>query len=376
MQLSVIILNYNVRYFLELCLHSVQKALKDIDAEIIVVDNNSPDDSCKMVKHRFPDVQLIENKENVGFAKANNQAVKIAKGTYVCILNPDTVVTEQTFINCIKKAKVLPNLGIMGVRLLDGKGNFLPESKRNLPTPKVSLLKIFGSRLSSLAPYYATSVEENSEGNVSILVGAFMFVEKIKYEEAGGFDERYFMYGEDIDFSYTMQNLGYDNYYLGTESIIHFKGESSFKNKVYKKRFFGAMKLFYKKHFNSSFVFNSIVHLGIFLASFKKNKNSIKRNLVFSKAFFVGTNALLNDKIANKVHLTSEIISAEALVKFNTVDEVSLCFLDMSYVSYLSAVQCIANMKEELIYFRFILEEQSFAVGSDTSDGLGIVISY
>ena len=263
MQLSVIILNYNVRYFLELCLESVQHAIQNLDAEIIVVDNNSPDDSCAMVKKQFPDVQLIENKENVGFAKANNQAVRVAKGYYICVLNPDTVVAETTFLNCIKKAKTLSNLGLIGVQLLDGKGGFLPESKRNLPTPKVSLFKVFGGRFSHLFPYYATHLAKDSEGEISVLVGAFMFTEKYKYIEAGGFDEQYFMYGEDIDFSYSIKKLGYKNYYLGSEAMIHFKGESSFKDKIYRERFFGAMKLFYKKHFKSSFFMNGIVFLGI-----------------------------------------------------------------------------------------------------------------
>ena len=154
MKLSVIILNYNVRYFLEQCILSVQKSIKGLDAEIIVVDNNSQDESCKMVRILFPEIILIENKENIGFSRANNQAVKIARGEYICILNPDTAVAEDTFIKALQFAESKDDLGALGTFLMDGTGNFLPESKRNLPTPKVSLLKILGSGNS----YYANKV--------------------------------------------------------------------------------------------------------------------------------------------------------------------------------------------------------------------------
>ena len=375
MQLSVIILNYNVRYFLELCLESVKLAIKDIDAEIIVVDNNSQDDSCLMVKEKFPNICLIENKENLGFAKANNQAVHVAKGAYVCVLNPDTVVTEATFKNCLKKAKSLPNLGIMGVQLLSGKGSFLPESKRNLPTPKVSLFKVFGSRFSHMAPYYAEHVQENTSGKVSILVGAFMFLERKKYLEVGGFDERYFMYGEDIDFSYSMEKLGYQNYYFGSEAIIHFKGESSFKDKVYRERFFGAMQLFYKKHFASSRLMNSLVFLGIKLASVLKLNKKTSKPIRFLKALLVSDSENLNSRITQATELISENISAEALMDNTFRKEPVCCFLDMDYLSYNEAIYVIKKFANQHIYFRFLLNSNQFALGSDSSEGLGVVIS-
>ena len=376
MQLSVIILNYNVRYFLELCLQSVQQATANLDAEIIVVDNNSPDDSCAMVKQKFPHIDLIENKENVGFAKANNQAVATAKGQYICILNPDTVVGEATFENCIKKAKLLPDLGIMGVQLLDGKGIFLPESKRNLPTPKVSLFKMFGSRFSHIAPYYANHVDKDAEGQVSVLVGAFMFVEKIKYVKAAGFDERYFMYGEDIDFSYTMEKLGYKNYYLGSETIIHFKGESSFKDKIYRKRFFGAMQLFYEKHFKSSVLMNGFVFLGIRTASLLKTNKKTQTINNFSAALLISDNEALNHKITLKLQLPSHVISAQALLSKEFGELATHCFLDMNYLSYSDAIQLVVKCKTKNSYFRFLPKSTHFALGSDSSTGLGIVISY
>ena len=144
MQLSVIILNYNVRYFLELCVLSVQNAIQDIDAEIIVIDNASVDNSCEMIKKRFPNITLIENRTNAGFPKGNNIGVALAKGAYICILNPDTVVAEDTFVKILAFAEKQSDLGIVGCKLIDGAGNFLPESKRGVPTPFVAFTKIFG----------------------------------------------------------------------------------------------------------------------------------------------------------------------------------------------------------------------------------------
>ncbi|MFT5890867.1 MAG: N-acetylglucosaminyl-diphospho-decaprenol L-rhamnosyltransferase, partial [Dokdonia sp.] len=181
-QLSVVIVNYNVRHFLELCLKSVQAAIATIDAEIIVVDNASADDSCEMVRTLFPDVILIANKDNVGFSTANNQGVVIAQGEYVCILNPDTCVTEETFTKLLDFAAKTPKMGAVGTRLIDGTGRFLPESKRNLPTPKVAFQKIFGSGTS----YYVEDLDETDVGPVTVLVGAFMFLKRTVYQEVGG----------------------------------------------------------------------------------------------------------------------------------------------------------------------------------------------
>ena len=201
MQLSVIILNYNVRYFLEQCVLSVQKALENIDGEIIVIDNNSSDDSCAMMKELFPNIKLIENKENLGFPKGNNIGVAQAKGEYICILNPDTVLAEDTFekiLNFVTLSAVeVPNseIGIIGCKLIDGTGNFLPESKRGIPTPWVAFTKIFGLyKISNVfGKYYAQHLTEDNSGKVEILVGAFMVMKRELYNEIGGFDENCFM---------------------------------------------------------------------------------------------------------------------------------------------------------------------------------------
>src|SRR5690606_14586606 len=281
-----VILNYNVRFFLEQCLLSVQKAIETLDAEIIVIDNDSKDDSCQMVKTLFPNVTLIENKENVGFSKANNQAVAVAKGEYLCILNPDTAVAEDTFSKTIEYYESIENIGALGVYMMDGTGNFLPESKRNLPTPKVSFLKLTGFT----QKYYATHILETSNGKVDVLVGAFMLLKRSIYNEVGGFDEDYFMYGEDIDLSYKISQAGYQNHYLGETSVLHYKGESNVKDEVYFERFYEAMQIFYTKHFNRNFLLESSVSAGVGLAkkakmiSFEKKPKidlKLERNYFF-----------------------------------------------------------------------------------------------
>jgi len=262
------------------------------------------------------------------------------------------------------------------VQLLDGKGNFLPESKRNLPTPKVSLFKVFGQRFSHIAPYYASRVKNDNEGKVSILVGAFMFLEKKKYIEAGGFDERYFMYGEDIDFSYKIEQLGYENYYYGKEGVIHFKGESSFKDKEYRKRFFGAMRLFYNKYFQSSFLMNALVFTGIKMVSVLKSVDKTAASLSFSKVFVVSENDDVIQGLNSAIKIRVGSISEEELFKKVMFKDPVVCFLDMRNVAYEKAIHLIKHLKNANIYFRFLPKSTQFALRSDTSNGLGIVISY
>ena len=271
--ISIIIVNYNVSYFLEQCLVSVYNALETISGEVFVVDNNSIDGSVEMVQQKFPQVHLIANKQNVGFSTANNQAIKISKGKYVLLLNPDTVVSEDTFIKTITFLNEHTNAGALGVRMIDGKGNFLPESKRGLPTPSVAFYKIFG--LSSLFPtskkagrYHLGFLPENEINKVDILSGAFMLMRKEALEKVGVLDEAFFMYGEDIDLSYRIQLGGYDNYYFPETKIIHYKGESTKKSSVnYVFVFYNAMIIFAKKHFseNNANLFSFLINVAIYL---------------------------------------------------------------------------------------------------------------
>lgn len=273
MKLSVIIVNYNVQYFLENCLNSVFKAAKNISCEIFVVDNNSVDGSVEMVQEKFPEVKLIANKENLGFSKANNQAINKAKGELVLLLNPDTVVEENTFSKCIQVFEQDKHVGGLGVKMLDGKGNFLPESKRGLPTPSVAFYKIFG--LAQLFPkserfgqYHLGHLAKNSNHEVDILSGAFMMIRKSVLDQIGLLDENFFMYGEDIDLSYRIQQAGYKNYYLADTSIIHYKGESTKKSTInYVFVFYKAMAIFARKHFSAknAKLFSFLIHLAIYL---------------------------------------------------------------------------------------------------------------
>jgi GT2 family glycosyltransferase len=258
MDLSIIIVNYNVKFFLEQCIKSVQMACANIDAEVIVVDNNSNDGSVQLMQEKFPDILLIDNKENLGFSKANNQAIKIAKGEFVLLLNPDTVVQEDTFEKCISFARENQSCGTLGVKMIDGKGMFLPESKRGLPTPEVAFYKMFG--LSTIFPnskkfgqYHLSYLDKDEIHQVDVISGAYMFMRKKALDKVGLLDEEFFMYGEDIDLSFRIQKGGYENYYYPNTSIIHYKGESTKKGSLnYVITFYNAMIIFAKKHFSGS----------------------------------------------------------------------------------------------------------------------------
>ncbi len=277
-KISVIIVNYNVEFFLEQCLNSVKKALEKVSGEIYVVDNNSIDGSVEMVQAKFPDVHLIANKDNRGFSKANNQAIELSKGEYVLLLNPDTVVEEDTFSKVIDFMDQHPNAGSLGVRMIDGRGVFLPESKRGLPTPTVAFYKIFG--LSKLFPkskrfgqYHLGHLSEFETNEIDILSGAFMLMRKEALNKVGLLDEAFFMYGEDIDLSYRIQKGGYKNYYFPETRIIHYKGESTKKSSVnYVFVFYRAMVIFAQKHFSQknaklfSFLINSAIYFRASLA--------------------------------------------------------------------------------------------------------------
>jgi GT2 family glycosyltransferase len=269
--LSVIIVNYNVKHFLEQCIYSVQAAARDLETEIIVVDNHSSDGSMLYLPPKFPAVQFKENNENMGFAKACNQGLAMAKGRYILFLNPDTIVPEDCFVQCIQFMQSHPRAGGLGVRMIDGSGKFLKESKRSFPSPLTSLYKLFG--LSRLFPhsrifsrYHLGHLPEHSNNEVDVLAGAFMMIPREVLDKTGGFDENFFMYGEDVDLSFRIQQAGYSNYYFADSSIIHFKGESTRKGSMnYVKMFYTAMSQFVRKHYGGSraSLFTSLIHAGI-----------------------------------------------------------------------------------------------------------------
>lgn len=274
-KLSVVIVNYNVCYFLEQTLLSVRQAAAALGepVEVFVVDNNSADASVAMVRARFPEVILLENKDNPGFSRANNQALRLATGQYQLLLNPDTLVEETTFRRCADFMDAHPRCGGLGVMMLDGQGRFLPESKRGLPTPAVAFYKIFG--LASLFPrsrtfgrYHLGFLDKNEAHEVAVLSGAFMLLRQAALAEVGLLDEDYFMYGEDIDLSYRLTQGDWQNWYFPGTRILHYKGESTKRTSVnYVLVFYRAMVIFARKHFAASRagLFSGLINSAIWL---------------------------------------------------------------------------------------------------------------
>lgn len=339
------------------------KAIATIDAEIIVVDNNSSDGSVAMVKKYFPEVKLIENPNNDGFSKGNNIGVAQAKGEYVCILNPDTVLGESTFEKLFNAIALKNNLGILGCRLIDGSGKFLPESKRNIPRVWVALKKMLG--LSKA--YYVSNLDERGTADVDIFVGAFMMIPRAVYNELNGFDEDYFMYGEDVDLSYRVLKKGYANWYHGSEALVHFKGESTLKDKAYAERFYGAMQLFYKKHFKQYWFFDRLVILAIKfakkthdeVATISSNKNTYT---LLSNKEYPALKALLKDNVYSTPNLTVALPSSEII-------------FDTNYLQFHEMIYFMAENKTNYTY-KFLLPERKVLLGSNDSKTQGEVVHY
>lgn len=275
MKLSIIIVNYNVKYFLGQLLQSIEASSVSFEYEIIVVDNNSTDGSVPFVKANFPEVIVLESSDNLGFSGGTNLGARQAKGDHILILNPDTILSEDTLQVCVKYLEDNPGVGALGCRMIDGSGRYLPESKRGLPSPRVALFKILG--LSALFPrseyfnyYYMGHLSESEVGSIDVLTGAFMMVPRHVLEEVDYLDEDYFMYGEDVDISYRIGQAGYDIVYFPDTTILHFKGESTQKESAdYISRFYGAMQIFADKHYSSSRgrVLKLSLQLGIWLSA-------------------------------------------------------------------------------------------------------------
>lgn len=279
MKVSVVIVNYNVKYFLKQCLASVydsERQLADgsrMELDVWVVDNDSVDGSVEMVRQDFPEVHIIANHENVGFARANNQALSLCEGQCLLLLNPDTIVEKDTLVQCAGFMQEHPDCGGLCVKMVDGKGNYLPESKRGFPTPEASFYKISGlirlfPRHRRIAAYYMGHLSEDETNEIDILPGAFLMMRREVYEQIGGLDESYFMYGEDIDYSWRIRMAGWKNHYLPTTHIIHYKGESTKKGSMnYVYTFYNAMSIFVRKYFSgrNAKLFNLLLHTAIWL---------------------------------------------------------------------------------------------------------------
>ncbi|MFB6258144.1 MAG: glycosyltransferase [Flavobacteriales bacterium] len=338
MKLSVIIVNYNVEAFLEQCLRSVLKALDRVDGEVIVVDNASVDGSVEMVREEFPSVHLIANQQNLGFSKANDQAIEFARGEYVLLLNPDTLVEEDSFEKVIAFMDEHPEAGGLGVKMLDGQGRFLPESKRALPTPEVAFYKVFG--LSALFPrskrfgkYHLGHLDKDKVHEIEVLSGAFMLLRRSALDDVGYLDTSFFMYGEDIDLSYRLLQGGYRNYYYPHTRIIHYKGESTKKSSInYVIVFYKAMLIFADKHFSKKnrWLFRGLIRFAIyfraFLAILSRGFRRIALPLMDGLFTFGGTYLIQEGYEAYKGFEYPEVLVLVALASYSAVWMLAVLF--------------------------------------------------
>ncbi len=371
-RISVVIVSFNAPHFLQLCLESVSAALKGIDGEIIVVDNASTEECVPMIRSNFPEVRLIVNKENVGFSRASNQGAKVAESTYLLILNPDVILPEDSLKNALTYARAHPEMGALGCRFIDGSGKFLPECKRNLPGIRTATAKLFGLDRG----YYATQLEEKDTREVEILTGAFMFLKRELFQELGGFDERFFMFGEDIDLSYRIQCSGYENRYLGDLTIVHFKGESSVKDISYLKNFYGALKIFYIKHFRNNALgralLQGVVQTAILLRSLKIGNQGVPEKPLTDPeppGIYLGDREEVYSRL--KQNLGTGLKGMASNLNEVSSTSAKRIFLDSSSLSFAQIIQAIELLPVS-ISKRIISSKGDFYLGSDTSTNRGV----
>lgn len=373
MELSVIIVNYRVPLFLEQCIISVKKALQQLSGEIIVVDNASGDNSVEHLSSLFPDVHFIRSAENIGFAKANNLGLSYARGRYVLFLNPDTLVPENTLTHCVSFLQQHHNCGAVGVKMINGFGYYLPESKRARPTFINSFFKLTG--FSSLFPqsglfnrYALGHLPVDEQHAVDVLAGAFMMVRKNILDELQGFDTKFFMYGEDVDLSVRIQQLGHTIFYLGDASIIHYKGQSS-RNRLQKQNriFYSAMRLFVNKHYAAGWLLVPFIFITQWLAAIRKYFFPPVSVLPMlnraGTAFILGDNtaseqvmailekrsqtAIIKAKIG--IRETSRLAELTLLSQQQQVKQLIICVPDLSIEE---AVRIMERLKG--LFFRFV----------------------
>ena len=379
MDLTVIIVNYNARYFLEQCLYSLDRALKNLDAEIIIVDNHSSDGSPDWIRSRFPPIHYITNNENLGFARANNQALTMARGRMVLFLNPDTIVGEDCIRVCLRFAEEEKNIGAIGLRMIDGQGKFLPESKRGFPVPATAFYKLFG--LARIFPssthfnsYYQTAVQETDNHPIDVVAGAFMMVNRSLLESLGGFDERFFMYGEDIDLSYRIALNGFTNYYLGHQTIIHFKGESTLKGPAYLDQFYKAMEQFLDKHFSGRY---STAQLRVIRSGIRLRKMTAhffaRKAIARSRPPGIISSFLIGDK--NSIaKLSTRLIAhgRQAVDKISEAGEIIFC--EGKEYPFSRIIGFMEDHQGEN-FFRIHAEGSESIVGSDSRERSGLTLA-
>lgn len=342
-----------------------------MEGEIIVVDNASSEDCAARVRENFPKIKLISNEVNLGFSKAMNQGAREASGEYLLLLNPDIILPEDGLKKALEYAQEHPDMGALGCRFIDGSGKLLPECKRNVPGIGAALAKLVGLDWG----YYANHLEERQNGEVEVLTGAFMFLKRDLFERLSGFDEQFFMFGEDIDLSYRIEKSGHKNRYLGSLTIVHFKGESSVKNASYLRHFYGAMEIFYIKHFRNNAMGRTVLRMLVWSAIRSKNKpaamHSDRPNDALSsssKALYLGSRNTVYQALKKK-------LGTEFIEKVSNPDQVSdssfgRIFIDVSSLSYKKVIETIESLPLK-VSKRIITQKGDCYIGSDSATNQG-----
>lgn len=351
--------------YLDFCIQSVISALNYIDGEIIVIDNNSSDGTKSYIKSKDYKINFLESDGNMGFSKANNKAVKVAKGEYIFFLNPDTIIPEKLFLNFFNSESSFKNMGIVGHRMIDGNGQFLKESKRNSPSLIIALTKILGFNNN-----YYSNLDEFDLGLVDVLCGANMVIKKTVFNHIYGFNEEYFMFGEDIELSKKSLLSGYNNYYNGEFTLIHFKGESTFKDINYLNNFYGAMMIYFKNIFNPSkfsllissyFLKILIIVKSLFLTKSKSKSKDYTKTILISDS--------LNDNISKQYRNISIMRDID--------DSVMDCniILDPNYLTFQKIIEIVENLKNNKnINYCYLSSDSSYVIESAGMDQKGKVV--
>lgn len=363
----------------------MQAAIKNISAEVIVVDNKSTDGSQAYFANKFSSLHFIWNIENMGFGRANNLALQKATGDYVLFLNPDTILPENALDQCLAFFAANPACGACGVRMIDGGGKFLPESKRRFPKLYTSVLKLGGRKKSG---YYDNRIAENAVGETEVLSGAFMLLSRTAIKATTGFDEDFFMYGEDIDLSYRLYKNGFKNFYLGEVTIIHFKGESTNKfSEKYFEDFYGAMQLFVEKHSNplKTFFVKAGISVAQKLARAKaKDEEQITSKVVVEPSqFYILSEDLVLEKYVDDHFVNCTVSNISTLniekqlkeIQHNSPAEVKFLLLSLPYVSYVQAIDLLERSGQNF-YCLFHQKNSRSIVGSNEKSSPGYFIAY
>ena len=391
MTLSIIIVNYNTQYFILLCLQSVFKAIEAIDAEVIVVDNHSQDNSCSIISKAFPQVRLICNQQNTGFSKANNKGISVANGEYILLLNPDTILPEDCFEKALNFLQNNTAVGALGVKMIDGSGIFLPESKRGLPTPLTAFYKMSGMyRLFphsvKIGAYYQVQLNENKTGEVEILTGAFFLARKKIGDALGWLDESYFMYGEDIDLSYSFTRAGSTIVYFADTAIVHFKGESSKQvDNAYVRNFFEAMELFYEKNFKKGYnvYVKLLVKIAIKLKSILVRVQQYLNLQKESKLPFKNTAIILLANCSETINAAKKLIKTAPIHVYNNLEQLNEIKSNETYAIIFTSdfsnklkIKWMMKLAEKRnkVQFFFMSAQGDFIISSGSKKNKGWII--